>query len=73
MKSSMPFPPNPESSVEELKRLHLHCNVWLNAIKVDSSAELETTSFDFSTFIYPEESTNRYTQVMNLNEKVIFP
>ena len=47
MKSSMPFPPNPESSVEELKRLHLHCNVWLNAIKVDSSAELETTSFDF--------------------------
>ena len=70
MKSSVAFLQYPESSVNQLKRLYLQCNVWLNALKVDSNAELENTSFDFSTLNYREESL--YTYDMNLNKKVIF-
>ena len=70
MKSSVAFLQYPESSVNQLKRLYLQCSVWLNALKVDSNAELENTSFDFSTLNYREESI--YTYDMNLNKKVIF-
>ena len=28
----MPIPPDPDS-LDELKRVHLHCYVWLNALK----------------------------------------
>lgn len=56
----MAFPQYPESSVNQLKRLYLQYNVWLNALKVDCNAELENTSFDFSTLNQREEIIYSY-------------
>ena len=33
MKLSMLLPPDPDLLVEEMKRVHLQCYVWLNALK----------------------------------------
>ena len=38
LKSRMPLPQDPDSFVEELKRVQLQCYVWLNAFETALSS-----------------------------------
>ena len=40
---SMSLPPDPDSLVEELKRVHLQCSFWLNPLK----ASFPSLNIDF--------------------------